>query len=47
MDTKFNGLNVMDIGIRGLHIMHNITKVKEYFVGISNSWIAIPMKETK
>ena len=37
----------MDTLICGFQIIFNITKVNEYFVGILNSWIALPTKNTK
>jgi len=37
----------VDTWIRGFQLKSNITKVNKYFVGILNSWIALPMKNTK
>jgi len=37
----------LDTGICGFQIIHNITKVNNYFVGILNLWIALPTKNTK
>jgi len=42
---KFWGLTTMDTWIHGIQIIRHITKVTKYFVGILNSWIALPMKK--
>ena len=51
MGTKFHGLTIMgmllDTWIRGFKNIHKITKVNTCFVGILNSWIALPTKNTK
>jgi len=51
MGTKFCGLTAMDIFVDTLvhrfQIILNITKVNRYFVGILNSWIALPTKYIK
>jgi len=38
---------LVDTWICRFQIMFNITKVNKYFVGILNSWIALPKKDTK
>jgi len=46
---KFSWLKTMDMRVGTLihwfQIKHNITKVNEYFVGMINSWIALPTKK--
>ena len=46
---KFCGLTMMDMFLWTLEfqIIHSITKLNKFFVGILNSWIALPMKNTK
>ena len=51
MGTKCFGLIMMDmfvdILICGFQIIRIITKANKYFVGILNSWVALPMKNMK
>jgi len=51
MGLKFCGLTTLDMfvdtSIPGFQIICNITKVKNYFVGILNSWLALPTKFMK
>jgi len=51
MGMKLNGFLTldmfMDTWIHGFLIKFIYSKVNEYFIGILNSWISLPMKYTK